>query len=343
MNVSMRIDGEGRKALHDYQARASLTEMQCTIAAPWSYTVTKTSNYEQANAFSVTQTLLSELTNAVQERITTELEENEQFTDLGLRIITGGTLAITTNGYQIARPEGQKATELQISHVNVVTQQYLIDAINELQQKLFPAAKAKQISFILLMHILNSHLFPYRPDTCLVDVTYEATEIGIVRDGILTYCTHTPFGSFSLAREISSITTVPLHGAFAYWHEEKPYGFMERVTAGQRSDIERAFAAYADQVSALFTETGDALSIPKRIALHTDNKTEPLFLDLITKAAEKNLKRTARVESLTSELIARATKMEETNQAAPDYRDTAMLLSAQFFHKPEIQHGFTFC
>ena len=107
-----------------------------------------------------------------------------------------------------------------------------------------------------------------------MDITYEATEIGIVRDGILTYCTHTPFGSISLAREISEIANVPLHEAFGYLHTETPYAFLDTISKPKREDIEKAFDSYTEKVSALFHETGDTLSIPKNISLHADVKRD---------------------------------------------------------------------
>jgi Tfp pilus assembly PilM family ATPase len=120
------------------------------------------------------------------------------------------------------------------------------------------------------LHCVVRDIFKNAFDSCLVNITYEATEIGIVRDGTLQYATHTPFGSFSLAREIADITSVPLLEAFQSLHNETPYAFMQNLPESQKAEVEKVIEAYTARVADLFHETGDDLSIPKQIFLHAD-------------------------------------------------------------------------
>jgi hypothetical protein len=215
----------------------------------------------------------------------------------------------------------------------VVAQQYLVEAIDELHDKLFPQTKSHKISFILVLYTISRELLSQTYDVCLVDITYEATEIGIVRDGILTYSTHTPFGTFSLAREISAITGVPLHEAIAYLHTEKPYSFTESLNKSQKEDIDALFEAYIDRVTNLFYETGDSLSIPKQISLHTDLHTEPLFIDLIEKAAKRSTRVSPKITVISNEIIKQTFEESTKDQRSEMSSDAALLIAAQFFHK----------
>lgn len=331
VNVSMRLDAEGRKALFAYNPKAKMTELQCGISAPWSYTVTKTINYRQDDDFTITDDLVQELISSIQNNIESELKENETLQDLGLTVVARSTMDILANGYRIDHPHGNQAKELKISHGNAIAQQYLIDAIDEMQEKLFMETKGIKISFILMLFHVTRELLPRMYDLCLVDITYEATEIGIVRDGVISYSTHTPYGSYSLTREIANITGAPLHEAFGYLHTEKPYAFMEHLPKEQKKEIEGIFEAYTKRVAALFHETGDQLSIPRNIALHADLRSETLFQDLIEKAGKQSLKTSPNI-SLLSKKIIEHTYQAGTGGVQVTPMDTALLVSAQFFH-----------
>jgi len=149
----------------------------------------------------------------------------------------------------------------------------------------------------------------------------------------MSYCTHTPFGTFSLARELATATGVPLHEAFGYLHTENPYSFMENLGPKQKEDVRTVFDAFVSRVTDLFHETGDPLAIPRKISLHTDLKSETLFKDLIQKAAKRSLQAEANIIPISKEIIKR-TYAESTKNAPKSMpSDTALLLSAQFFHK----------
>jgi hypothetical protein len=342
MAVLMKLDAEGRKVLYDYDKKAKLSGMQCTISAPWSYTVTKAINYKQKDEFIVTKELIDELTSTVQEKVQADLKEDGILQELGLSTITRATLGMMSNGYHVKYPVGQKAHELSISHTTVVTHRYLVDAIDEMHEKLFIRTDLKKVSFILLLFCVTRELLYQTYDVCLVDVTYEATEIGIVRDGILKYSTHTPFGSFSLAREISSITKIPLHEAFGYLHTEKPYSFIKALTESQKKAIDNMFEEYTDRLAGLFHETGDSLSIPRRISLHTVSSSESLFLDLIEKAAKRSIKITPNITVISTELINQMYEVVKNDSKKTLSTDTALLLSAQFFHTQSKQQTFNY-
>jgi hypothetical protein len=332
VNVSMLLDSEGRKALYEYDNKSKIKEFQCSIAAPWSYTVTKTINYNQEKPFTITDELINELIDTIQEKVKNELKENEVLHDLGLQIIARSDVNILSNGYRVKYPKNEKALNISVSHTNAIAQTYLINAIDEIRDRLFAETKPHKISFIIMLFTISRYLLPETYDICLVDITYEATEIGIVRDGSLKYCTHTPFGSFSLTREISAITGVPLYEAFGYLHTDKPYSFIDSLSKSKAEDVNAMFEAYIEKVSALFHETGDSLSIPKNIAIHSDLKSETLFLDLIEKAAKRSIKTNVNIKTITNEIIKQTYEQSTKGAKLLIPEDTALLLSAQFFH-----------
>lgn len=337
VNALLKFDVEGRRALYEYDKRASISEIQCCISAPWAYTVTKTIEYTEDNPFEVTKALLDELIESALKKTEVELNENEAVSKLGLTVITRSTIDVLTNGYRIKNPIGEKASTIALSHVSVVTQQYLTDHINELRHKIFANTPIHKLSYILALYSVAQDLVPEQHEICLVDITYEATEIGIVRDGSLKYSTHTPFGAFSLAREIAQVTSVPLYEAFQYLHSTEPLAFMDTLPARQKEEIESIFEAYTQRIADLFAETGDDLSIPKQIYLHTDFQSEPFFKKIIAVAGTRTLKSSPEVTTITPLIVERVNRV-----AGNQNSDTAMLVSAMFFHTQNTRRSFEY-
>ena len=335
MNALLKLDGEGRKVLEEYHKGAKITDIQCTISAPWSYTVTKNINYTQEKEFSISAELIDELTKTAQEKTAAEMRESESVSELGLLVVAQTTMAIMANGYRVHAPATGKTPELSLTHASVVTQQYLVDSLEDLRQKLFPESKLKMLSYVLTMYCVSKDLFPHLHEVCLIDITYEASEIGIEREGVLQYSTHTPFGLFSLAREIAEITGVPLHEAFKYLHGETPYGFLDTLSESKRADIEQLFEAYINKLAGLFHETGDELSIPKQMLVNTPAGTETLLQDLLDKAAKRATKTSPAIQMVTTKLLAK-----NESDSAITSTDASMLVAARFFHKR--QHCLTF-
>lgn len=340
MQVLMLLDSEGRIALKTYRPSAKIKEIQYCISAPWAYTITKTITYSEDTEFEITEDLLEELEEAAEQKTSDELARSDSISQLGLTVVAKTTMDMSVNGYQIKNPLKKKATTVLLAHASVITQKYLVAEIDELQTKLFPEAESKKLSYMLALYCISQDFLPKIDDVCLIDITYEATEIGIVRDDTLRYSTHTPYGSYSLAREIAHVTGAPIHEAFGYLHEESAFSFVKTLPTKQKDDVEKIFEAYTDRITKLFHETGDSLSIPKRILIHTDAKSESLFCDLIEKAAKRALKSNPIITLLTSKLLAEISLVDDKQKES--LTDTAMLSSAQFFHKRNHCRSFEY-
>lgn len=341
MNALMKLDSEGRRALHEYNTTSKIPVLHCTVAAPWSYTVTKSINYNQTEPFELTKSLIEELLKSAGKTIAEELKENDVTSNLGLQVISRSTSSLQANGYQIEGPREQLATTLTLSLVSAVTQQYLLDNLNNLKEKLVPEAEIQATSYMLAFYSTASQVYAHMTDVCLVHISYEATEIGVVRDGVLAYTTHTPFGSFSLAREISAITGAPLFEAFQYLRSDNPLSFMEGLSDAKRIDVEQMLEAYVAKLQSLFMETGDDLSIPKKIIIHADLKSETFFKDIINNAAKRILKSDPDIKMITPNLFNEMTHGAFAHKPQ-ELPDSAMLVSAQFFHTDDDQRFFEY-
>jgi cell division ATPase FtsA len=333
MNAVLLIESEGMKALKAAQPGAKITKMQVSITAPWSYTITKVINYSEEKEFTVTKTLLDTLMDTAQKKITEELKENELASDLGLTIMTRATTDILANDYKTAAPIGQTASTLTLTQVSAVAQAYLTDAIHELQTKVLPKVSLERYSFMLMYHCIIRDLHHQMTEYCLIDVTFEATEIGIVRDGILRYCTHTTEGISTVARKIAIALDIPLGEAYAFLKEPYHSTALETLSESRRHAIDDILREYQNAVTSLFHETGDSLSIPKVLFLHGGQQTEAFFMRHV-EAAAKNATQSVHTTHLVSEELLTEHYSPSEKQAIMDQApDTALLVAAQFFHK----------
>lgn len=323
VNCLLSVSSEGMKALKEHNKKASLKTIQIAISAPWSYTVNKTVSYSKEEPYEITKKLVRELTQVAEQQALEVIDENKVIEKLGLTTITKATVDISANGYHVQEAYGQCANHISISHISAIAQKHLLDAITETTDKVFPNVNLERYSFMLVYYCVLQRLAPDTTEICLVDVTFEATEIGIIRDGILRYSTHCPFGAYTLAREIAQACDIPEAEALGYLRGNK--ALESNLGPEKLANLRSVVESYEKSVAALFRRTGDQLSIPRPVFIHTDARSENFFADSIKKAAAQATKTEHGIHLVTSKFLE-----EDT------HNDSAILLSAHFFHK---MHG----
>jgi len=315
MHSMMEFEGEGRTALNAYNARAKITTVQATVAAPWVYTTTRTVKFNQDEPFEITKGLINDLATAAGQQAIDEFNQQHSLKSLGITETSRCALDTYANGYRLTEPNRQLASEVTVTHATTLVRTEIIEAIEEMNQKLFGATKLRITSYMLANYFATRLLIPHVYDVCLVDVTDEATEIGIVRDGSLQYSTHVAFGRSSLAREVAAATNVPLHEAFT------SFPTTQAIQANQ--ELQTIFAAYTTRIKELFKETGDRLTIPKNIYLETGASVEATFQRLIQTAAVAASKGPVQITSIKDSLL---------QQKKYTSNDAPLLVAASFFH-----------
>ena len=340
MNAVLLLENDGTKLMRVGHPHSKITHVQVSMTAPWSYTITKVIGYTKEAPFEITETLLSSLIGAAEKKIAEELKENELASDLGLAIMTRATTDIQANDYKIEDPNGKRAKSLTLTQVSAVAQTYLTDAVRDIKTKVFKTAGLEQFSFMLMFHCITREFNNQLSEYCLVDITYEATEIGVVRGGILRYCTHTAIGISTLARTIATVLNIPLTEAYAFLKEPYFSHAMESLTAEKRAAVEVIFDEYQNNIAKLFKETGDTLSIPKILFMHGDGQFENFFSVQLTAAAKKATGSVHTVHKVSTELLTKNYSPDEKKDLQTITDDTAMLVAAQFFHKQHHCNDF---
>lgn len=320
VNGFLELGSSGLKALKDYNPKLVIKEVQATVSAPWSYTATKTVTYTDENPFSVDDELIRELTLTAEKQAKASVAESglEQF---GLKIISNATIHIRINGYNVHTVSGQEGRSVELSHITSLATSSILKTLEESTNKVLPKAKINVFSFMYIYYCLLKNMHPDTSEICLVDITSEATEIGIVRDGVLKHVTHGPYGTFTLAREIAASCNIPKEEAYTYLKGGQ--SFVEtKLSKAKQDQLMAIVSAYELKIATLFKATGDQLSIPKTVFLHTNNATENFFKIHIKSACKEATHGEHTVHVVTSKLL-------ENIKA----KDSSILLSASFVHQ----------
>lgn len=328
MNASMMFNNEGLRALHTHDARARITRSYATIAAPWSYTINKTVNYalENNQTFDIDTSLITHLIETAENSTESELQKHDHLAE-DLHIITHQVDTITANGYEVQDPIGQKATQLAVSHTSALAQKHIISLVDEVFTKVLPSVEIQLYSFMIVLSATVRQVFRNSSDYCLLDITHEAVEIGIVRNNSLTYCSHTANGINSLIRAISEVADVPVESAIAYLKASDPKDRVAHIPEHTHSAIEAVLEQYRAKLSTICNETGDTLAAPRTIYLHCHPVYEPFFQELITTALRGTSYQSFAVKSVGRHIN---TKLKATHDESK--ADTRPSLAAYFFH-----------
>jgi len=340
INVMMAFDGDGRNTYSESGYSGKIGTVQVNISAPWSYTVTKTIVYQNEEEFVISKSLVNELLKTAHLKVEEELHENEKVDNLGLQIVVKSIMKIVANGYAINLTDKQKALDLKIIEASAILQKHLIEAITEIKARVLPEARQQEYSFMLPYYYVIDNLNQPNSSYCLVDITYEATEIGFVRDGVLAYCSHIPYGAMTLARDLSVALEVPVEETYGYLKNEAINNYLENFSSKQKENVTGILANYQEQLTELFRETGDGLIVPKKIYLHSNLFTESFFNDKITEAAKHATKLEHATYNVTSELLTKKYPPEVVAKLTSNQKDTGLIISAQFFHIEEYQSRF---
>ena len=340
MSAGLLLDGEGRKTLEQRYPKTKIEYIQITITAPWSFTITKIISYRNAEPFFITEDLLEELQKAAGKKINEDLKEDTLATERGLDILTRVTTDIQANDYTITSPLGQKTSTINLTQVAAAAPTYLISVINDINKKILPRLKPKCFSFMLMYYCIIREIYTDISDYCLIDITFEATEIGIVRGGILRYCSNTPIGISTLARTVANVLNLPIDEAYAFLKEPYHTRALETLTADRKAQFTVIMDEYQNNIKRLFLESGDKLSIPKTIFLHGGHQVESFFVTQVNSSAVLATKTQHTVHQVTKELLTSNYTEAEKKALLTITDDTAMLVAAQFFHTQQHMSDF---
>ena len=311
-SVSLEAGGPGLVALAKHDARLRITDTQVSIAAPWSYTVPKKVSYRGDEDFVATASLVEELKETA-ERETIEQHNNlDLFASLGLETLSGETTQWLANGYAVQDPTGQTVRELTLVHNIAIAQKQLVEAVREVHRTIVPHSSLTITSYMqhmrqnVLANTITEHTYG------LIDVSGDATEVGVVNNGHLAAVINNQWGVNSLVRELSIITQQPTSSALALVQASTD-GNIAGLHDSQQSAWEAVCDTFIQTQSDIIARAAIAAEQPEHYVVHADSSVRSFVLHLMSAAITKN--NASSTVSLVSEKLLEVVTLDETRLA----------------------------
>lgn len=314
--IKLAVQGvvsEGTKALATRYPRVHVDHVYAAIAAPWSYTTTQTVSITRDAPFVLTEATLEELerTAAQQAKEVLATHDNtQQLTRLATTLDT-----VTANGYPVAHALGVRAQQVNATITTELVHRAIYDALSDALDRAYPSAERTFTTFMRTFAAARKTFASNTSSLLVLDVSSEATEVGLVRDDKLTTVTYSPYGIYTLARAIADTCSVPLSEALAFIRDEDDDVLDTKKQQAALADVT---SMYETNVVELLERVTARAALPHTVLLHTDIRTERFFTQHIQRAFKEVTGSAARIQPVTSKFF-----------SAIEDDDAALLLIAQ--------------
>ncbi len=313
---ALLVSQNGLQALTEHYPDAKITKLYVTCSSPWSYTVARNVHYENDESFKITEGILQDLIQSAEDEILSHLRNISVINEEGFEIVERATVDIAVNEYPVSNPLSLQGKILDLSHVIGAIPKDILIAIHEVQDKLFPNTELRAHTYMLIMYCVLRDILPTVHSLCIIDITAEATEFGIVEHNLLTENLSVPFGSGSFARHAAKTSERPIADILTQVHENNN---------PETSLLSETVLEYKNKIQEALTDLLSRRMIPADIVI-TAQKEEQAFFKKIVEEAVRQVRTTeTRFIEIDSHII------DEIDMGAES--DSYLALGARFFHK----------
>lgn len=282
-SATLILAKDGLNALHESDRHATVKRVLVTCSAPWAHTISKRVAYEHDNDFKITETLIKELVSNAEKEMAKNLGNMDLITSTGPRVVERATVQYEVNDYPVYDPVALSGKTFSLFHVTGIVPEEIIDAVHEVQEKILTDTKLSTHTFMLVVYCVLRDVFREQNALSIINVTREATEIGIVNDGALVDSIHTPYGSNTLVREIVKQSGGTTEDAVSQLRT-----FSEQTTnKDSRKKMQTYFASYTESVSEAIRIITEDKALPQTIAITAPPQLEDFFAQTLPCIAEE--------------------------------------------------------
>jgi len=176
----------------------------CSLSSPWFVSETKTVKINQEKPFEITNSFLKdELDKEILLLEKSDLAKYNSQKIQDSEIIEKIVVDIKLNGYKIENPIGKKAKSVELSFFISMSQESILDGIEELISKNFHLKEILFHSFTLVSFTAIRDMYDRVSSFLMIDITGEVTDVTLVKKQNLIKTVSFPFGTHSMLRDIS--------------------------------------------------------------------------------------------------------------------------------------------
>lgn len=320
LSASLVLLKDGFEALKERGSRAHIEHIFVTCSAPWGHTVSRNVNYESETPFKITEEFIADLETSAESEVASYISDSKNLDSSDFEIVERSTVDVLINDYQVANPIGLKGTEISLSHIIGVLPNDILKTIYEIRDKLFPRCEIRAHTAMLVTYCVFRDLFPHDDELTLVKITGEATEVGVVKNGLLVDTVCVPYGTNTLVREIMNTkgSTAGEAKALLCAHTGDTLN-SETIT-----QVSSYLTTYKESLTHLVVDLVVDKRLPSTMIVVADDVFTPLLKTLVPEAFSKTTNDTYTVLTIDSSVL---------TDIADNTTDTALILAVRFFHK----------
>ena len=315
---ALLLSQDGLTALKSHNRKARISKMYVSCASPWSYNLTRTVDYTDDEPFKITNSIIEDLTRGAEESIFSDMHQNSKNDEDTFQVVERASVDISVNDYSVADPIDLKGSSVSLSHIVGLIPREVSDSIIEVQEKLYPDSETKIHTYMLIMYCTLRDVLTDFDSLCIIDITGEAVECGLVEGGLIIQNIYIHSGTSTFLRAAVKSTGRPVADI-----KTAVQNFDDNSLGSKKLDelVQKYIELYASELVKIMQKK----VIPKDIVITADRSYEVLFTYIFEEAfkiaANKKLKIKAIDEVLKEEI---ATGINE---------DVYLVIEAYFFHK----------
>ncbi len=232
-----------------------------SIAAPWQEVRVQTQQKIEKKSFRFTKSVMDDMVASV-------------FSQLARgRVITNSmVVSISLNGYPVNNPFNVKTKEAKIVVLGSYVAKEIADCVTDIVTQAFHTDALEITAFAPIAYAVLRSLYPREQDILIIDITGEATDVVIAKNGVLTDIVNTKRGLNVLrknAQDAGIRTTEPSESFYAIEHAvliDKEHN--ARFTAR----MQQARALWLQDIAQILQALNARYVLPKNVFLLVDEE-----------------------------------------------------------------------
>jgi hypothetical protein len=196
-DLSNRLLTHGAPILRKETGSGHLTKIFISVSAPWQKTSVRTEHINPPKPFIFTKALVSET--IVKTTIVPE----------GYGKSGESLIATILNGYEIVKPYGKHVARAELIVLSSFLEKKVANDIEEVLRKTYHTHSIAITGFAPVAYAAFREVFPHEKDYIVLHVGAEASELAVIKRGLLVSVVSLNYGTHSLLRSISASVKNP--------------------------------------------------------------------------------------------------------------------------------------
>ncbi len=322
ISSALMLSNEGIRELTNFNRKATVSNLFVTCSSPWAYTIARSIRYEDDQPYKITKSMLDQLVQSAEEEILSTIREHSVIQSQEFQIVEKATVDIAVNDYLVSNPLLLKGAILSLTHIVGLIPKDILETVADIQENLYQNAHIRAHTYMLVIYCVLRDIFPKMHSVCIIDITEEATEFGIIENNLLVENSFIQFGQETLIRQISKETGRPIID----------------ITTDIQDIVSRSpinLDSFKDQIELFeeklrekITEILERRSLPENIILTSNTASVLFFKGILENTISKCTNTVCAITIIEPTLINKiAYEIDDIR------KDIYLSLAARFFHK----------